>query len=210
MLEIFKLVLGPVETNTYLVADPATGDAVCIDPAWDGEVILAEAQQRGWKLTGIWLTHAHFDHFAGAAALAGDEGHRLPVALHALDKPLWRLGGGAQWFGLRIDPGPEPSLELNHGQVLHVGENAFEIRHTPGHSPGHVIFYCATQGLAFTGDVIFQDGIGRTDLPGGDYHQLMMSIEQQVLTLPENTRLLCGHGLETSVSVERGSNPFLI
>lgn len=209
MLEIVTFVLGPVETNTYLAADPVTGEAVCIDPAWDGEVILAEAQQRGWRVTQIWLTHAHFDHFGGAAALAGGVQPPLPVALHALDKPLWRLGGGAPWFGLEIEPGPEPSMDLVHGQVIPIGTNEIEVRHAPGHSPGHVIFYCAAQQVAFTGDVIFQGGIGRTDLPGGNYRQLIKSIEQQVFSLPEETRLLSGHGPATSVREERQSNPFL-
>ncbi len=209
MLEIVTLVLGPVETNTYLVADSVSGEAVCIDPAWDGEGILAEAQRRSWRVTGIWLTHAHFDHMGGVAALANGSSPVLPVALHPLDGPLWQQRGGAVWFGLEIDPGPEPMLDLYHGQLLNAGEHLFKVRHAPGHTPGHVIFYCAAQRVAFTGDVIFQGNIGRSDFPGGDYDTLMESIHQQVLTLPAATRLLSGHGPETSVRVEQRSNPFL-
>jgi hydroxyacylglutathione hydrolase len=131
------------------------------------------------------------------------------VALHPLDKPLWKLGGGAPWFGLQVEPGPEPSIALVHGQELVIGDNQFEVRHVPGHTPGHVIFYCAAQALAFVGDVIFQGGIGRTDFPGGSFQQLMQSLKQQVLTLPAETRLLSGHGPETSVGTERETNPFL-
>ena len=109
---------------------------------------------------------------------------------------------------MRIDPGPKPTLFVDHGQVLHLGQFAFEVRHTPGHSPGHVIFYCANLGLAFCGDVIFRGGIGRTDLPGGNYEALMESIRGQVFSLPAETRLLSGHGLETSVGIERVYNPF--
>lgn len=209
MLEIVSLVLGEVETNTYLVADQADGEAVCIDPAWDGELIAAEARRRGWQVKAVWLTHGHFDHFGGAAALAQAIQPALPVALHPLDKPLWKLGGGAPWFGLQVEPGPEPSIALAHGQELAVGEYQFEVRHVPGHTPGHVIFYCAAQALAFVGDVIFQGGIGRTDFPGGSYKQLMQSLKQQVLTLPAETRLLSGHGPETSVGTELETNPFL-
>ena len=209
MLEIVSMVLGPVQTNAYLAADPATGEAVCIDPAWDGEVILAEAQQRSWRVTNIWLTHAHFDHIGGAGALADGCSPMPPVALHPDDYPLWRAQGGAPLFGMKIDPGPEPTIDLVHGQVLRVGSNVVEVRHAPGHTRGHVIFYCAAAMTAFTGDVIFQGSIGRTDLPGGNYQTLMDSITRQVLTLPDETRLLSGHGPATSVGVEKEYNPFL-
>ncbi|MCU0485093.1 MAG: MBL fold metallo-hydrolase [Anaerolineales bacterium] len=209
MLEIVTFVLGPVETNTYLAADPVSGEAVCIDPAWDGELIAAEVQRRNWQVKAIWLTHAHFDHFGGAAKLAQVLRPAPPVALHELEKPLWRLGGGAPWFGLQVEPGPEPSIDLVHGQRLVLGSNQFDVRHVPGHTPGHVIFTCAAQAVAFVGDVIFQGGIGRTDFPGGNYHRLIQSLKQQVLTLPDDTRLLSGHGPETSVGIERETNPFL-
>ena len=112
-------------------------------------------------------------------------------------------------FGLKIDPGPEPTIDLEHGQILHLGRYRFEVRHAPGHTPGHVMFYCAEQKVLFCGDVIFQGSIGRTDLPGGDYQTLMNSIRTQVLSLPEDTRLLTGHGPETTVGLERRYNPFL-
>ena len=98
---------------------------------------------------------------------------------------------------------------LEHGQQLHLGYNLLEVRHAPGHTPGHVIFYCAAAEVAFCGDVIFQMGIGRTDLPGGDYDTLMRSIQEQVLTMPDETRLFSGHGPETTVGLERRMNPFL-
>jgi hydroxyacylglutathione hydrolase len=209
MLEIVRFELGPVMTNVYLIADPQTGDAVVIDPADDGEVIVAEAQEHRWRIGSIWLTHAHFDHLAGAGSVADRLSPPPPVALHALDYPLWRMEGGAPFFGMHIDPGPEPTVSLEHGQQLHLGRNLLEVRHTPGHTPGHVIFYCPAAGVAFCGDVIFQMGIGRTDLPGGDYDMLIHSIQTQILTLPDETRLLSGHGPETTVGLERRMNPFL-
>lgn len=210
MLTILPFLLGPVQTNSYLLADSASGEAAVIDPAWDGEVILAEAQRRGWRVAHLWITHAHFDHFGGAAALA--DGLEVPpvVALHPADYTLWRMQGGAPLFGLKIDPGPEPNFDLVHGQILHLGGTILEVRHCPGHTRGHVLLYCAAEHLAFVGDAIFAGSIGRTDLPGGDQGTLIESIHTQILTLPDDTRLLCGHGEETTVGEERRSNPFLV
>ncbi len=209
-MEILRFVLGPVLTNSYLVADPETGEAAAIDPGWDGEVLLEAAQSRGWRIANIWLTHAHFDHLGGAAAVADGSNPPPPVALHPADYTLWRAQGGAPLFGIHIDPGPEPTIDLQHGMIMRIGKSRLEVRHAPGHTPGHVIFYSSDEGVCFCGDVIFQGSIGRTDLPGGDYGLLMRSIREQVLTLPDETRLLSGHGEETTVGIERRSNPFLV
>jgi glyoxylase-like metal-dependent hydrolase (beta-lactamase superfamily II) len=209
MLEIITYALGPVLTNSYLVADKKTGDAVVIDPADEGKLIAEDAEKKGFQIKEIWLTHAHFDHLGGVAELVSELGFEPPVALHPDDIPLWHAQGGAQYFGMQIDPGPEPTIRLTERETLNIGSYKFEIRHAPGHTPGHVIFYCASEAVVFCGDVIFQYSIGRTDLPGGDYHTLMQSIHTKILPLPENTRLLPGHGLETSVGVEKVSNPFL-
>ena len=209
MLEIVTLTLGPVQTNAYLIADPQTGEAAAIDPAWDGKIIAAEAERRGWRIGNIWLTHAHFDHLGGAGELADAVNPPPPVALHPDDYPLWRASGGAHLFGMNIDPGPEPTVDLQAGMALRLGANRLEVRHAPGHTRGHVVFYCADAGVCFCGDVIFWGSIGRTDLPGGDYNTLIASIQAQILTLPDDTRLLSGHGPETSVGFERLHNPFV-
>ncbi len=210
MLEIVRFVLGPVLTNAYLAADPDSGEAVAIDPGWDGEVLVSEAEKRNWRIGNIWLTHAHFDHLGGSAGVADGSNPPPPVALHPDDYTLWRAQGGAGLFGMRIDPGPEPTIDLQHGQVLFLGSNRLEVRHAPGHTPGHVVFYCQEQGVCFCGDVIFEGSIGRTDLPGGSTQQLLDSIRRQIFTLPDETRLLPGHGEETTVGRERRANPFLI
>jgi len=209
MLEIISFELGPVVTNVYLVADSESKKAVVIDPAWDGDVVVEAAQGHGWRITDVWLTHAHFDHLAGTAAIAAEIDPPPQVALHPDDLPLWQHQGGAPFFGMHIDPGPEPNISLAHGQRLRLGSYEFEVRHAPGHTPGHVVFYNKTEKLAFCGDVVFRGSIGRTDLPGGDYRTLIDSIHSQILSLEDETRLLCGHGPETTVGEERLGNPFL-
>jgi hydroxyacylglutathione hydrolase len=209
MLEIVTFVLGPVQTNAYLIADSETREAAVIDPAWDGDVILAEAQRRGWRIGHLWYTHAHFDHIGGAAAIA-DRLNPLPlVALHPADHALWRMAGGAALFGFNIDPGPEPTIDLFQGQKLRLGQVELEVRFTPGHTPGHSIFHVLSDAVCFCGDLIFQGSVGRTDLPGGNFDALVDSIRTQVFTLPDPTRLLSGHGPETSVAQEKRTNPFV-
>jgi hydroxyacylglutathione hydrolase len=207
-VQVHRLVLGPVQTNAYLMGDPATGEAVVIDPAWEGERLAGELDRRGWRLTGVWLTHAHFDHFGGAAGLA--ERFPVPIALHPADQPLWRMQGGAPLFGFeRFDPGPEPTIDLEHGMQIRGAGLTFEVRHVPGHTPGHVLFYAPALRAAFCGDLVFAGGVGRTDLPGGSWEQLLSGIRQQVLSLPDETVLYPGHGAETTVGAERAGNPFL-
>ena len=219
MLEIVPFTLGPAVTNAYLVADSETKEAAVIDPAWDGQIILEAARQRGWRIAHLWYTHAHFDHIGGAGAIA-DALNPLPlVALHPNDHVLWRAGGGGAFFGFDIDPGPEPTIDFYQGQILRLGSVEFEVRFTPGHTPGHCILYVAdfhgepdevhTPSVCFCGDLIFAGSVGRTDLPGGNWEQLVESIKTQVFTMPDDTRLLSGHGPETTVGKEKVSNPFV-
>jgi hydroxyacylglutathione hydrolase len=209
MLEIIPFTLGPVATNAYLVADPETKEAAVIDPAWDGQIIFKAAQERGWRIGHLWYTHAHFDHIGGAAAIA-DALNPLPlVALHPDDHVLWRAGGSGSAFGFDIDPGPEPTIDFYQGQILRLGSNEFEVRHAPGHTPGLCVFYVAQKKVCFCGDLIFNRSVGRTDLPGGDWNTLVSSIRTQIFTLPDETRLLSGHGFETTVGEEKQFNPFV-
>jgi glyoxylase-like metal-dependent hydrolase (beta-lactamase superfamily II) len=208
--EVVAFKLGLALTNTYLIGEPGEKHAVVIDPAWQGDRIARAAHDRGWQIDSIWLTHAHFDHFGGAAGVADAYDVPVPVALHQLDLPLWRAMGGAAWFGMgSFDPGPEPTIDLEHGMVLKLGEVEFEVRLTPGHSPGHVILVADVLGAVFAGDLIFQGSVGRTDLPGGSWDTLRKSIDEEILILPDETQLFPGHGPPTTVGVERQHNPFL-
>jgi glyoxylase-like metal-dependent hydrolase (beta-lactamase superfamily II) len=210
MLQIVSFTLGPAVTNAYLVADPETKEAVVIDPSWDGHIILAEAQKREWRIGHLWYTHAHFDHIGGAAAIA-DALNPLPhVALHPDDHVLWREGGGGKKFGLDIDPGPEPTIDFVHGMMMKLGSNEFEVRFTPGHTKGHCVLYVAKENTCFCGDLIFNESVGRTDLPGGDFATLEHSIRTQIYTMPDETILLSGHGPQTTVGHEKMYNPFVI
>jgi hydroxyacylglutathione hydrolase len=208
-LTIHTLVLGPLENNTYLAADEQTREAVVIDPSFGSEAVAAEVRRRNYRLKGIWLTHAHFDHLAGVQQLQAEFNQELTIGLHPSDIPLWNRAGDAALFGFILKPGPEPHIRFNHGQLLTLGQATFEVRHTPGHSPGHVIFSCEEAGAVLCGDLIFQMGVGRTDLPGGDYATLLESINTQVLSLPLETRLLSGHGPETTIAAELANNPYI-
>jgi hydroxyacylglutathione hydrolase len=209
MLAILTYPLGIVRTNTYLVADTVTHEAVVIDPADEGKFLVMEAQKHGWHIDRIWLTHAHFDHLAGVAGIINNQVPTPSIAMHSADFPLWQLQGGAGLFGMKIDPGPKPDIHLQHNQQLNIGTYLFEVRHCPGHTPGHVIFYCSVEKVVFCGDVIFSGSIGRTDLPGGDMDTLLGSIRMQLFSLPDETKLLPGHEGATTVGRERKYNPFL-
>lgn len=208
-LTIDSYTLGPLQNNSYLIADPVSREAALIDPTFESTSIIAHAQKHGFCITGIWVTHAHFDHIAGVNEIITDFCSPPPIGLHPADLDLWHIGGGAQYLGYQFIPRTEPTFHFHHGQRLQLGNQCLEVRHAPGHSPGHVIFYAAETKVAFCGDVIFRRSIGRTDLHGGDHATLIRSINTHIFTLPHCTRLLCGHGPETTVAEEASENPFL-
>ncbi len=208
-LEIIRFTLGAIENNTYLLADAASGDAAVVDPSFEVQPVAEEIARRGFHLAAVWLTHAHFDHIAGIGDLLRLTGSPAPIALHPADLPLYRDKGGSRLFGMTLEDFPEPSLILRHGAEIQLGAQVLQIRHVPGHTPGHVLFYAPDNKAAFCGDLIFYRGVGRTDLPGGSFPALETSIREQVYTLPGETRLLAGHGPETSVEAEMRENPFV-
>jgi hydroxyacylglutathione hydrolase len=208
-LEIASFKLGPMQNNSYLLADVDAKEAVCIDPSFGSHVILNRIKQDGWELKEIWITHAHFDHYIGVTPLAEASQPPIKVGLHKEDLDLWEKGGEAAGLGVSIDVKVEPSLFFSRLQVLGVGNHRVEVRHTPGHTPGHVSFYVPDSSTLFCGDVIFYQSIGRTDMSYSSTDAIMHSIKTQVLTLPDETKLLSGHGQETTVKYEKLYNPFL-
>ena len=207
-LQIDTIVSDGFAENAYLVRCSATGETVVIDPGNRADRIVAQLERDGVTPVGILLTHAHLDHIEGVAALKRACG--APVWLHPADRPLYDASAQqAAMFGMRVEPPPPPDEAWSHGDRYRFGECELEVRHAPGHSPGHVILYSQAAGLVFVGDVVFAGSIGRTDLPGGDYATLMSSIREQVLTLPDGTGLYPGHGPATTVGDERVGNPFL-
>lgn len=205
--EVVGIPNGSLGQNTWLLIDPASRHAVVIDPGEDHPRILAAIRHRDLRIDAIWLTHGHIDHIWGVDEIRGATGAK--VWLHPDDRD-WYDGFAEQCqaFGYqhsaRLAP---PDNELADGDVLTFSGWQFEVRHVPGHSRGHVAF--VGHGLAASGDVLFHDSIGRSDLPGGDGAQLLHSIRGRLLDLPDDTRVLTGHGPETTVGRERRHNPFL-
>lgn len=195
--------------NAYLAWAPEATSAVAVDPGAEAAAMADFLAGEGLSLAAILITHAHLDHIEGVAELVRRTA--APTYMHPDDRLLYEhvVQQGLQ-FGLPVEAQPPVDHPLAHGQVLRFGELELSVRHAPGHAPGHVIFHHAPSACAFVGDVVFQGSIGRTDLPGGNFQQLIRSIREQVLTLPPETVLYCGHGPETTVGAEATTNPFLI
>lgn len=195
--------------NGYLVRCGASGRAVVVDPGAAAEALLEAIGDDSASVDAVLLTHAHLDHIEGVAAVVRATG--APVHLHPDDRPLYEgASDQAAMFGLSVDPPPPVDHALAGGETFRFGDCTFRVEHVPGHSPGHVMFYAEDAGVAFVGDVVFMGSIGRTDLPGGNFKQLMHSIREHVLSLPDETVLYTGHGPTTTVGHERKSNPFLV
>lgn len=204
---IKQLSVGQVGTNCYLAGCEESRAGVVIDPGDEAEYILAEVKALGLTIKYILNTHAHFDHIMANGALV--KATQAPLAIHPLELPLLRQNGGAALFGLMAPPSPEPDLLLAEGDTLTFGTHTFQVLFTPGHTPGHVSFYEAEAKVIFDGDVLFASGIGRTDLPGGDYETLMASINDKLMILPDETVVYSGHGPVTTIGRERATNPWL-
>lgn len=206
MLSFQTLTVGPLQENCYLLTDSQTGKAVLVDPGDEAERLIAALD--GFALEAVWLTHAHFDHIGALSEI-----HRqFPVAvyLHEADRPLFEQAEeSAAFFGLSLEQPHVETLPLSPGQRLSFGTHQAECRFTPGHAPGHMAFYFEHEGVVLAGDALFRGSIGRTDLPGGDYDLLIGSIQRELLSLPDETRVLPGHGPATTIGAERRTNPFL-
>ncbi len=202
---------GPIQANCTILGDRESGEVVIIDPGDEAERIFGIIRESGLRPKAILHTHAHMDHAGGSAELAAMLPPGTPIALHPEDLPLYEgLEEQGRLFGLEVENPPPPTLRLEDGQQIAVGGLSLEVRHTPGHSPGSVCFILhEPEKIAIVGDVLFSGSIGRTDLWGGSFEVLEKSIRTRLYTLDDQTRVICGHGPDTSIGREKRSNPFV-
>lgn len=208
---ILRIPAWVAETNAYIVTAGGGDQAIIVDAPPEPELIGSELAERGLAAVGILLTHGHVDHTGGAGRLAEATGALTYVhpeddflTLHP-EEQLRRIFGMTPPGSYEV---PDRRESLEHGQKLELAGLALEVRHTPGHTPGHCCFYWDEEGVLFAGDQLFAGSIGRTDLPGGSMAQLMESMRQEVMVLDDQVRVLPGHGPETTIGTERRSNPF--
>lgn len=207
-LKVHGVVVGVFQENCWVIGSGRTREAIVIDPGDEPETILALAKEMGLNVKLIVASHAHLDHIMGARGVHDETA--APFRLHPADYELARQmpASAARFLGHEPPPAPEPSTPLNDGDTVEVDGLQLRVIHTPGHTPGSVSFY--GDGLLFSGDTLFRGSIGRTDLPGGDYGQIMQSIISRLLPLPDETIVLPGHMQETRIGHERQTNPFVL
>jgi hydroxyacylglutathione hydrolase len=211
MITVHTIPVTVFGQNARVVACAETHEAVIVDPGGDIEKIRHRIDSQKLTCTAIWLTHSHLDHCAGVAALL--KHYNVPLVGHALEAQMRSsVSMVASMYGLPATEWPncpEPTVYVKGGETLSVGRAQAKVLFTPGHSPGHVSFYFQADDLVISGDALFAGSIGRTDLPGGDFEVLRASIHEQLFTLPDSTRVLSGHGADTTIGAERSDNPFV-
>jgi glyoxylase-like metal-dependent hydrolase (beta-lactamase superfamily II) len=209
MLKITIVPVTDFQQNCCIVHDDQTNGAVVVDPGGDLERIIAKTEELGITVEAIWLTHGHLDH-AGAAEAAKAHFKVDIIGPHKADKLLLdNIVMAATQYGLTGFANAAPDRWLDEGDVVSIGEHEFEVRHCPGHAPGHVVFINHAKKMILMGDVLFQGSIGRTDLPGGDHQQLLDSIAEKLMTLDDDYQFICGHSQPSTIGAERKTNPFL-
>jgi len=202
------LPVGPLQCNCSIIGDEVSREAMVIDPGDDIADVLAIVQKHNLKVKQIVITHAHIDHVGGAMKLRAATG--APILLNQNDYALLKLlDVQAAWIGMR-DPG---KVEIDHSlgeqEKLAAGSLIATIMHTPGHTEGSICLYFPREKKLIAGDTLFAGSIGRTDLPGGSFDQIMRSLHEKVLGLPDDTSVIPGHGPTTTIGEERENNPFL-
>jgi len=202
---IKRLVVGPLEENTYIIGDEATKQAIVIDPGDEADRIMDVINENGLEVNAIICTHAHFDHIGATGDIKDKTGARILVHQDDLETYDLAKDQGAFW-GYSVDDLPRPDGFLEEGDEVKAGNLSFKVMHTPGHSRGGICLY--GEGIVITGDTIFQGSVGRTDFPGGSIEKLKESFKR-LLELPENTQVLSGHGPETTIGREKTGNFFV-
>jgi len=200
--------VGPLQCNCTLLGDQETHEAVVIDPGDEIGRIHRRLTELGLTLKQILVTHAHIDHVGGALRLKRLTG--APIFLNKHDLPLLEMmESQAAWLGIAPPETAPPDESLDDGLLVGLERYPGKVLHTPGHTQGSVCLHFAPQNLLIAGDTLFQGSIGRTDLPGGDSAQIIDSIHSRLLTLPDQTRVITGHGPATTIGYERVNNPYL-
>jgi hydroxyacylglutathione hydrolase len=199
------LVVGPIQSNCYIVGCERTREAAVIDPGGDADRILITLAKDKLRCLYIINTHGHFDHSADNKRLKEVTGAQLLI--HPADAPmiLNQSMGGGMW-GLHVDNSPPPDRYLGEGDIITIGDISLKVLHTPGHSPGGISLF--TDKMVFVGDTLFAGSIGRTDFPGGDYEGLLRHVRNKIFTLGDDVVVYPGHGPKTTVGRERKTNPF--
>ena len=203
------LAVGPLQCNCSILACKKTGEAIVIDPGDEAPKIISLLEDKKLKVKYILHTHAHFDHL-GATQAVYDKNHS-EVCLHQDDMFLYKnVAMQCALFGFEVKPVPQITNFLKQGDSIRFGEYKMDVLHTPGHTPGSLSFHLkADTPLLFTGDTLFMQSIGRTDLWGGDYNLILKSIQEQLLQFDDDTIVHPGHGPSSSIGFERRENPFL-
>jgi len=208
-LRYLTLPVTPFQQNCSLVWCDETGDAALIDPGGDLPKLLAAVKAQGLSLKALWLTHAHIDHAGGTGQLAREL--NLPIIGPHPGDQFWidGLAKQSQMFGFPPAESFTPTRWLADGDTVQIGHQTLNVRHCPGHTPGHVVFHSAAIQRAFVGDVLFAGSIGRTDFPGGDHGTLIKSITERLWPMGDETVFIPGHGPESTFGRERRSNPYV-
>jgi hydroxyacylglutathione hydrolase len=195
-------------TNCFIIWDEETKEGIVLDPGGDAAGILREIKAENIKIIGIVITHAHIDHVGALGAIRDATGAQIMIHKEELPvlKYASKMGG---MFGVRIEEPPEPDRLLSEGDVINFGKYSLKVLETPGHSPGGISLIASDGITCFSGDTLFAQSIGRTDLPGGDYDTLIRGIKTKILPLGDDVKVYPGHGPATTVATEKKYNPFL-
>ncbi|MFV0364964.1 MAG: MBL fold metallo-hydrolase [Mangrovibacterium sp.] len=212
MIHIKKFVFNPVQENTYVLYDDSK-TCVLVDPGnmfdYEHEQLDEFIAAEGLIVKQIVNTHCHFDHLFGVNYIR--QKYQVPFMAHEKENAIIDLY--PDWCAMRgvdgVEPVAYPDIYLKDGDVLENDRSKLQLLHVPGHSPGSLVVYCEEQRFLIAGDVLFQGSIGRTDLPQGNFEQLLDGIKSKLLTLPDDVKVYCGHGAETTIGAEKKNNPFL-
>jgi len=200
-----RIVVGPLEENTYIIGDEVTNQAIVVDPGDESDRIIEIIKERGLQVHTIICTHTHFDHVGAVGDIKKATGAR--ILIHKEDQQVYETAKDhAAFWGYDFDDIPQPDGFIDEGDDIQVGDIKFRVMHTPGHSPGGICLYGG--GVLITGDTLFKGSVGRTDFPGGSMEELKKSF-RRLLGLPEGTKIFSGHGPETTVGMEKRTNYFV-